>query len=483
MNITWIVTFVLPMLMAIISSSCAAVWTSERVVVEAPRVEDAVASVYVETVVPVIEPNSVTSFRRDQILSGIRSIAFANSTSSEEIVDSISDILEGYEFYQSQLIADVEISFEGFKQSAPFRMSGDVGNGSKFRGVIEKLDTRGEQQRFSVVIIDAVTYRKEENDRTWTEYPEEHKVISPPYLMNLIRSHMVEARLVLEEDEPILEIVGKIPAYAFGTVIPVLRESEGHVIVHISGYVESDIATSLSFKGKVKGGSVTKNTDEKSIDVVIDIAMTMFNVGQVMLIEKPTIPAGEKMRYAFPPKMVIERGTDYRAMIKLLGGGEILIDLLEEYAPYTVNNFVFLAKKGFYDGTTFHRVIPGFIAQGGDPTGTGRGGPGYTFRNEFHPKARHDSSGVLSMANSGVQNGRATNGSQFFITYKAAPFLDGFMPEGTLKDCDIPGMSCHSVFGRVLSGMTLIEDLTTRDPGIGGPVGDRIEMVTILAER
>ena len=87
------------------------------------------------------------------------------------------------------------------------------------------------------------------------------------------------------------------------------------------------------------------------------------------------------------------------------------------------------------------------------------------------------------MANSGVQNGRATNGSQFFITYKAAPFLDGFMPEGTLKDCDIPGMSCHSVFGRVLSGMTLIEDLTTRDPGIGGPAGDRIEMVTILAER
>ena len=86
------------------------------------------------------------------------------------------------------------------------------------------------------------------------------------------------------------------------------------------------------------------------------------------------------------------------------------------------------------------------------------------------------------MANSGVRNGRATNGSQFFITYKAAPSLDGFLPDGTLKDCGIRGMSCHSVFGRVLSGMTVVQDLIPRDPEMEGPVGDRIQTVTIITE-
>lgn len=108
------------------------------------------------------------------------------------------------------------------------------------------------------------------------------------------------------------------------------------------------------------------------------------------------------------------------------------VRLYADKVPVTVNNFVFLAREGFYDGVTFHRVIKDFMVQGGDPSGTGRGGPGYRFRDEFHPDLKHDGPGVLSMANAGPN----TNGSQFFITHVATPWLDGK----------------HSVFGRIITG-------------------------------
>ena len=123
----------------------------------------------------------------------------------------------------------------------------------------------------------------------------------------------------------------------------------------------------------------------------------------------------------------------------------------------------------------------GFMAQGGDPTGTGSGGPGYMFENEFHTDARHDGAGVLSMANSGMQGGKGTNGSQFFITYRETSFLDGLNADNSPKDCSIQGTSCHSVFGRVLEGMEVLESITPRDPSQGGP-SDVIESVTISAE-
>ena len=119
--------------------------------------------------------------------------------------------------------------------------------------------------------------------------------------------------------------------------------------------------------------------------------------------------------------------------------GDILADLDAEKAPRTVENFVKLAKKGFYDGLIFHRVIPDFMLQAGDPTGTGMGGPGYSFEDEFSPNLRHDSPGILSMANSGPD----TNGSQFFITEVATPWLD----------------DRHSVFGRVTEGMEVVHQI------------------------
>jgi cyclophilin family peptidyl-prolyl cis-trans isomerase len=126
--------------------------------------------------------------------------------------------------------------------------------------------------------------------------------------------------------------------------------------------------------------------------------------------------------------------------------GDIIIDLYAKNVPHTVNNFVFLARQGFYNGTIFHRVIADFMAQGGDPTGTGRGGPGYKFRDEFDPKLRHNMPGVLSMANAGPN----TNGSQFFITHVPTPWLDGK----------------HAVFGQVVGGLDVLFAIPPRDPNL-----------------
>jgi len=128
--------------------------------------------------------------------------------------------------------------------------------------------------------------------------------------------------------------------------------------------------------------------------------------------------------------------------------GNFAIELFEQQVPNTVANFVKLAEKNFYNGVIFHRVIPGFMIQGGDPTGTGRGGPGYTFADEFHPQLKHNSEGILSMANAGPN----TNGSQFFITLAPTPHLD----------------SRHSVFGKVSEGMDVVRKIgktKTSKPG------------------
>lgn len=123
--------------------------------------------------------------------------------------------------------------------------------------------------------------------------------------------------------------------------------------------------------------------------------------------------------------------------------GDIRLELFPQEAPLTVANFVNLAQRGYYDGLKFHRVIANFMIQGGDPTGTGRGGPGYKFQDEFSPKRRHDSAGMLSMANAGP----GTNGSQFFITHKATPWLD----------------DRHTIFGKVLSGQEVVNAISQND--------------------
>lgn len=163
---------------------------------------------------------------------------------------------------------------------------------------------------------------------------------------------------------------------------------------------------------------------------------------------------------------VLEPGVDYAAVLET-SAGRIVIDLLEEQAPRTVNNFVFLALQGFYDGVPFHRVLEDFMAQTGDPTGTGTGGPGYTFPDEINPDLRHDAAGVVSMANAGPD----TNGSQFFITFTATPWLDGK----------------HAVFGRVIEGEEVLGQIRRVDPSnpsavvrLSDTLGDLAEQEVLL---
>lgn len=189
----------------------------------------------------------------------------------------------------------------------------------------------------------------------------------------------------------------------------------------------------------------------------------------------PRDPLERNGMYESPPSMQIETEKSYFATIQT-SKGDISVELFDDRAPETVNNFVFLARGGFYDNTTFHRVIPDFMAQAGDPTGSGVGGPGYQFPDEFHPELRHDAPGVLSMANKGAD----TNGSQFFITYHATPWLDAYDSSGNLNECERPDVACHSVFGRVIEGMDVVEALTPSDPNANPSVsGDTIHAILV----
>ena len=147
-------------------------------------------------------------------------------------------------------------------------------------------------------------------------------------------------------------------------------------------------------------------------------------------------------QWSNPPEMQIDPSKVYKAIMET-SRGTIVLELYPEYAPKTVNNFVFLASQGFYDGVTFHRVINDFMIQGGDPTGSGRGGPGYRFEDELKDNPLRHETGVISMANAGPN----TNGSQFFITHSPQPHLDGR----------------HTVFGKVVDGMDVVNKIRQGD--------------------
>ncbi len=167
----------------------------------------------------------------------------------------------------------------------------------------------------------------------------------------------------------------------------------------------------------------------------------------------------QKNQWSNPPELTIDPKQKYTAVLHT-DKGDIKLDLFADKTPKTVNNFVFLARQGFFDGTFFHRVIADFMVQGGDPTGTGRGGPGYRFADEFHPSLRHDKPGMLSMANAGP----GSNGSQFFITHVATPWLD----------------NKHSVFGQVVEGIDVVNSIPPRDPQKVDAPAIHIKSVTIL---
>jgi len=171
---------------------------------------------------------------------------------------------------------------------------------------------------------------------------------------------------------------------------------------------------------------------------------------------------GESKQYDTPPPMTIDVNRKYFATVEMEKGGEFVIELYADKAPITVNSFMFLAREGFFNGVTFHRVLEGFMAQSGDPTGSGMGGPGYQFVNE-DSDLTFDKAGVVAMANAG----RDTNGSQFFITFGPAEFLNGG----------------YTIFGQVIDGMDVVKGITLRDPDTKPSfAGDAIMTIIITEE-
>jgi cyclophilin family peptidyl-prolyl cis-trans isomerase len=168
-------------------------------------------------------------------------------------------------------------------------------------------------------------------------------------------------------------------------------------------------------------------------------------------------PSARNDYYSAYPPMVIDLDKTYEAVITVADKGEMRLDLFAEAAPLTVNNFVFLANQGFYDGLTFHRVMDNFMAQGGDPAGIGTGGPGYEFADETDTGFTFDRRGLLAMANAGP----ATNGSQFFITFAPTPHLDGL----------------HTIFGELTAGDDVLSSLAITDSGAPADVIEKIVIV------
>ncbi|MEM8860346.1 MAG: peptidylprolyl isomerase [Chloroflexota bacterium] len=166
-------------------------------------------------------------------------------------------------------------------------------------------------------------------------------------------------------------------------------------------------------------------------------------------------------QYESAPEFAIDDEKIYEATVTMASGDQFIMELYPKSAPLTVNSFVFLANEGWFDGVTFHRVLPGFVAQTGDPSGTGQGGPGYQLPNEIDQSLTHANEGVVAMANSGPD----TNGSQWYITLGNAANLDG----------------SYTIFGQVVDGLDVVQGITPRDPARdpNAPEGDMIESIVI----
>jgi len=216
----------------------------------------------------------------------------------------------------------------------------------------------------------------------------------------------------------------------------------------------------------------TQDNSKKNLQVTASVLIVLVVIGFLywfFFLRKPSaapastaaqtpVQVGTKQFSAAPP-MLIDTSKQYFATVTMAKGGQFVIQLFPDKAPITVNSFVFLARQGYFNGVTFHRVIPGFMAQGGDPTGTGTGGPGYEFVNE-NSDLKFDKAGVVAMANAGPN----TNGSQFFITFGPQEYLNGG----------------YTIFGQVVNGMDVVNGIAPRDPSQNPTfAGDAMATVTI----
>ena len=221
------------------------------------------------------------------------------------------------------------------------------------------------------------------------------------------------------------------------------------------------IISVLSLNG---GVPAAPTADEMAVTTVVTVATAVVDAAVPAAPEAPTTvvepaPAAGK-QYAAAPPMTIDVNKAYTATIKT-PRGDIVVKLRPDLAPETVNSFVFLARDGYYNGLTWHRVLADFMAQGGDPTGTGMGGPGYTVKGEFSANVSFDKPGYLAMARPG--NDVNGNGSQFFITTAPATYLD----------------NQYTIFGEVTAGQDIVQGIPLRDPESATTPGEAMESITI----
>lgn len=209
-----------------------------------------------------------------------------------------------------------------------------------------------------------------------------------------------------------------------------------------NSWITTTLATAACVLGSTACGAENPSADSASTPPAKKEASKAMGVAAIdAFIDESKIDKNDsnwKSRLPKPPKVAFESGQKIFWLLKT-NKGNVKIELMPEVAPMHVGSTIYLTQLGFYDETPFHRVITGFMAQGGDPTGTGRGGPGYKYSGEFDPKVKHDTPGLLSMANAGP----GTDGSQFFLTFEPTPWLDGK----------------HTIFGKVVEGMGTLKSL------------------------
>ena len=353
--------------------------------------------------------------------------------SSFEIISNMKKMWDQGYSHHSMLNMNMTISFDDYLEDMPMLMEGDVQNSRNYKGVTS-FEDNGQIEMIEVIVMDKHTYAKYPNTKYWIQFPEDQEPVNPVTIINLINNNDVEGEFVGIEKSggtSSQRITIELKSEILGQLLPVLEDSIGTLKLDL--WIDSDTnqVVRILITGMAIGGQRVKGPDGQEVTIEVDIEMSSWDFGKQVEFSKPELPSmPEPMVWDSAPEITLQDDKDYSAIIKIYGGGEIKIDLFEDKAPVTVNNFIFLSEEGYYDWVTFHRVIPEFMAQGGDPSGTGRGGPGYFIGNEFHAEARHDSAGILSMANSGP----STNGSQFFITHLPTPWLD----------------NNHTVFGEVI---------------------------------
>lgn len=428
--------------------------------------ESASNQVPLETMVPIVMPSPETSTAIVEGFSNVNVSAFLDRMDGA--------IREGYTS-QNQLEIYIVATLEDQQRKFTVSLTG-VSKGTNYDAQLSIDETIPMDVRR---IGNRIFVREPNLADRWRELSLEQNVINTPELIMAVRDLMKDSTVVGVETMGGVtthHMSGAIDGSRVGSVIGILMGTEGDLKFDLWNETETGRVVRLTMRGQTSD----KEQSNLTMDIDVDLSAWGFDT-QVEVLVPPLPPSPTNQQWDVQPEMILEADKDYKAVIVVHEKGEIVVDLYEKLSPVTVNNFVFLSKNGFYDWISFHRVIPDFMAQTGDPTGTGSGGPGYKFQNEFHPDARHDGAGVLSMANSGVRSGKATNGSQFFITYKDTSFLDGLNADTSPKDCSNQGVSCHSVFGKVIAGMDVVEAIQPRNPSVGG-YADIIESISIITE-